>query len=226
MARFTNSNTETYRNVDIDTTYFSDGSYEITIDGENILQFDSVDQAKAYIDAEYLKYPYISLAIDMYNYEKSYLWDDSGMNIFDIAKDIDTPESIAASRDYFETEVGLSDTETQADVIQVCNDILDKVYAIRDYKEKPSYYTSEGLTAALIGIKEFSDFEPTSEGLIDILEYFEKIAFIHGYEYSRRRGHIPTFEEYQESWDELLADGQTPEEVYEYLYTVTTEIDF
>ena len=134
MARFTNSNTETYRNVDIDTTYFSDGSYEITIDGENILQFDSVDQAKAYIDAEYLKYPYIDLAIDMYNYERSYLWDETGMNIFDYAKDIDSPESIAASIEYFNEQIELW-TDTDDKYVQECNDILEKVYAIRDSKK-------------------------------------------------------------------------------------------
>lgn len=225
MTRLTNTNTETYRNVDIDTTYFSDGSHEITIDGEDILEFDSVDQAKAYIDNEYLKYPYISLAIDMYNYERSYLWDDPGLNIFDYAKDLNDPLVTMSSVDYFKEQIELW-TDDNDKYVQECNDILKKLIPLDMHNHIESYGWNRELVAAFIGIKTLSDFEPTKEGLIDIWEYLENVAFLLSDDYMDVIGHIPTFDDFQEAWEEMADEGYDPHMIFYSLFETTLEIDF
>lgn len=134
MTRITNTNTETYRNVDIDSTYWNDGSFEITINSsDDILEFGSLKDAYDYVDSEYLKYPYIDLAVDIYNYQYYvHPFEGVDMNIFDIAKDLNDINQVKSYIEWIEDDI--SDTEYQP-YLDMANDILPKLYAIRDSKE-------------------------------------------------------------------------------------------
>lgn len=92
--------------------------------------------------------------------------------------------------------------------------------------EKHSYYTNFDLVDAFIGIKDISDFEPTSEGLIDIWEYLSKVAALLKARYEQHKRNVPTFEFYEELWWDGLDDGETPEEIFDSLLQITIEIDF
>lgn len=134
MTRITNTNTETYRNVDIDSTYWNDGSFEITINSsDDILEFGSLKDAYDYVDSEYLKYSYIDLAVDIYNYQYYvHPFEGIDMNIFDIAKDLNDINQVKSYIEWIEDDI--SDTEYQP-YLDMANDILPKLYAIRDRKE-------------------------------------------------------------------------------------------
>lgn len=225
MTRITNTNTETYRNVDIDSTYWNDGSFEITINSsDDILEFGSLKDAHDYVDGEYLKYPYIDLAVDIYNYQYYvHPFEGVDMNIFDIAKDLNDINQVKSYIEWIEDDI--SDTEYQP-YLDMANDILPKLYALQDYIEKHSYYTNFDLVDAFIGIKDISDFEPTSEGLIDIWEYLSKVAALLKARYEQHKRNVPTFEFYEELWWDGLDDGETPEEIFDSLLQITIEIDF